>query len=152
MKNGKSAYDHEIKGEPLHYWVGRLKTYIQFIIGGLLILILVLKGSFELIDTFVDAEKWEYPIYSHFLLIDTFTYIGSALAISAGIDLGYMLFTKGPDEALEPLLLGITSAAFFTLAQNPSGSWVIILYTLSILILLFCMKKYKEWELDEEND
>ena len=35
--------------------------------------------------------------------------IAFALAIAAGIELAYTLFTPGPDEALDPLMLGISS-------------------------------------------
>ena len=35
--------------------------------------------------------------------------IAFALAIAAGIELAYTLFTPGPDEALDPLMLGLSS-------------------------------------------
>ena len=73
--------------------------------------------------------------------------MANVLAISAGIELAYMLFTDGPDEAIEPPILGITSAAFFTLANDAKGSWVLGVYALSILVLMYCMKKYKDWGL-----
>lgn len=131
-------------------WVKWIKVKIQFIIGFVLIVMLSLKGCFEVIDTFIDLPiSWHF--YNHMLNINTFAYIGKALAISAGLDLGYMLFTKGPDEALEPLLLAITSAAFFTLSDHPDNNWVIVLYAISILIVLYCMRKYKDWKLDKDD-
>lgn len=35
--------------------------------------------------------------------------IAFALAVAAGIELAYTLFTPGPDEALDPLMLGVSS-------------------------------------------
>jgi hypothetical protein len=37
------------------------------------------------------------------------TVIASALAVAAAIELAYTLFTPGPDEALDPLMLGLSS-------------------------------------------
>ena len=68
----------------------------------------------------------------HLLHIHTFVCIASALAISADVDLGYMPFTVvrtgGPDEALQPLMLCISSAAFYIISNNPQGSWMVGIY------------------------
>jgi len=44
-----------------------------------------------------------------------FTTIGVALAVSAGIELAYTLFTPGPDEALDPLMLALSAAIILQL-------------------------------------
>ena len=44
--------------------------------------------------------------------------IASALAVAAAIELAYTLFTPGPDEVLEPLMLGLTSGIFFLITEN----------------------------------
>lgn len=156
----KECYTNPFKDDPYNGSLPRIiKTFkirIQFLIGFTLIIMLILKGGFEVIDTFLDlADGKNHPFiiqtYLHFTKINTFSYIASALAISAGLDLGYMLFTKGPDEALEPLLLGITSAAFYTLSNNPDKAWVIGIYSLSLLIVIYCMKKYKDWGLNNND-
>jgi hypothetical protein len=46
-----------------------------------------------------------------------FTAIGVALAAGAGIELAYTLFTHGPDEALDPLMLGLSATIVLQLAK-----------------------------------
>jgi hypothetical protein len=53
---------------------------------------------------------------SNFLL-----YVGEILAFSAAVDLAYMLFTPGPDEAIDPVIIAVSAA---------------------ILILVSVLKKY----------
>jgi hypothetical protein len=77
--------------------------------------------------------------------------IGVALAFSAAVELAYTFFTDGPDEALDPLILGISS---FTLIMVSESRWIddsninldvlaipVLLLALSIFIL-FLTKKY----------
>ncbi|TMP46840.1 hypothetical protein CWB79_01055 [Pseudoalteromonas sp. S1649] len=130
-----------------------IKIYLQFFIGFILITILTIKGLCEAFETLGLLSTFEdNSIVNKVLGIDTFSYIANALAISAGIELGHMLFTNGPDEAIEPLMLGVTSAAFYTLSANSGGSWVLGIYALSILVLMFCLKKYKDWKLDHTDE
>ena len=58
--------------------------------------------------------------------------VGYGLALSAGIELAYMLFTPGPDEAVEPLIHASASAALLVLSSD-LDSWQAIL-TLVVLI------------------
>jgi hypothetical protein len=129
------------------------KIAIQFCIGGGLMLILLTKGITEALQTFdIVAEQrlWPAtglcPFVTHILSIHTFGYIASALAISAGIDLGYMLFTDGPDEALTPLMLCISSAAVYTISNRPEQNWVVGIYVACIAVLLGCQRLYNKWE------
>lgn len=48
------------------------------------------------------------------------TVIASALAVAAAIELAYTLFTPGPDEALEPLMLGLSSGILFLISEPTS--------------------------------
>lgn len=156
----KECYTNPFKDDPYKSTLPKIiktfKVRVQFLIGFTLIVMLILKGGVEVIDTFIDLKEIKEPhfltqVYQHFTTINTFSYIASALAISAGLDLGYMLFTKGPDEALEPLLLGITSAAFYTLSNSPDKAWIIGIYTLSLFVVIYCMKKYKDWNLNNDD-
>jgi hypothetical protein len=45
--------------------------------------------------------------------------IGVALAAAAVIELAYTLFTEGPDEALDPLMLGIAATLIIQLGKYP---------------------------------
>jgi hypothetical protein len=42
--------------------------------------------------------------------------IGVGLAAAAAVELAYTLFTPGPDEALDPLMLGLSATILFKLA------------------------------------
>jgi hypothetical protein len=46
-----------------------------------------------------------------------FATIGVALAVGAAIELAYTLFTHGPDEALDPLMLGLSAAIILQLGK-----------------------------------
>ncbi|MFY8325386.1 hypothetical protein [Pseudoalteromonas sp. ZZD1] len=150
-KAGKEFSDPYKSNLPKYIHV--IKVYLQFIIGLLLICVLGFKGLCEILETTHLLDYFpETAVVTHILGVDTFSYIANTLAISAGIELGYMLFTNGPDEAIEPLMLGVTSAAFYTLSANFGGSWVLGIYALSILVLMYCLKKYKDWGLDHEDE
>jgi hypothetical protein len=45
--------------------------------------------------------------------------IAYALAVAAAIELAYTLFTPGPDEALDPLTLGLSSGLLLLIAAGP---------------------------------
>jgi hypothetical protein len=124
-----------------------VKVAIQFVIGFLLMLLLSIKGILHLINL------WSTPINLipavNLLRLNVFYLIGIALGFSAGIELAYMLFTDGPDEAIRPLIMGVASAALFSIGGQSSDSWVIGVYSLSLLILLYSLKKYKEWKLNK---
>jgi len=73
----------------------------------------------------------------------TLEIVGECLAFSAAIDLAYMLLTPGPDEAIEPLILGLASAILFSISKIDSADTTLALeiglYVL-VLALLFIMR------------
>lgn len=84
-----------------------IKIGLQMFIGVLLVFFLGTKFIFHFFNIGYDWSKWlGYLEYIHSL--KTLIIVSSALAYSAGIELAYMLFTPGPDEAIAPL---VTSAA-----------------------------------------
>jgi hypothetical protein len=52
-----------------------------------------------------------------------FQIIASALAAATVIELAFTLFTPGPDEALDPVLLAIASALLFQLGKVDTLRW-----------------------------
>jgi hypothetical protein len=48
--------------------------------------------------------------------------IASALAVAAGVELAYTLFTPGPDEALDPLMLGLSSGILLLVTGDTGKS------------------------------
>ncbi|ENM2846980.1 hypothetical protein ACPFUP_003603 [Vibrio cholerae] len=159
--NDKSKYFEDAKEVDLYRTcipekMKILKTGVQFLIGFSLIFILTTKGFLEIAQTFNLLDNLYLPdnalfkseeLYQHILHIKSFIYIGNALAISAGIELSYMLFTDGPDETIEPLMLAIAAAAFYTISESPENSWAMLGYAVSLLVLMICLKLYKRWKL-----
>ena len=73
--------------------------------------------------------------------------VGYGLAASAAVELAYTFFTKGPDEALDPLILGVSSFTLIALSRiDPPGlktSDAIPLPLLAfVLLLLFLARRF----------
>lgn len=102
MCQGKRSDDHPLyeKWKPR---AQRVKIFLQMIIGALLPLFIGFHFLFVLVPS------WEFLPYLRGMGVLEVT--GAALALSAAIELAYMLFTPGPDEAVEPLILGLASCA-----------------------------------------
>ena len=68
-----------------------------------------------------------------------FKLIADALAASTVIELAFTLFTPGPDEALDPVLLALAAALLFQLGQIHGFKWqegaAIAFYSVSLGIL-----------------
>lgn len=76
-----------------------------------------------------------------FLSQNTLAIIGDGLALSAGVDLAYMLFTPGPDEVIMPLLTGLSATIVLMISDdkkldlhNIEGIFLLII---GMCILLF---------------
>ncbi|GBD55945.1 hypothetical protein [Gluconobacter wancherniae] len=81
-------------------------------------------GSFDL---FKYNVEW-------FLSQNTLSIIGDGLALSAGIDLAYMLFTPGPDEVIAPLLTAL-SATIVLIISNDERLNLSLIFGVFILII-----------------
>lgn len=83
--------------------------------------------------------------FSTKILLDS---IGDALLVATAIELAYMLFTKGPDEAVNPPLMALAAAILLTLGNvdgiqpNATRALEIIVYVAAIAVLLWLRKKY----------
>lgn len=109
-----------------------VKGYIQIVIGLIVIGVFVYKF---------------YNRHANFNIADTaLGLVGYGLAVSAAVELAYTFFTKGPDEALDPLILGLSSFAIITLGKiDPSKLTTaeiipISLLALAILLLFFARR------------
>ncbi|WP_172493406.1 hypothetical protein [Gluconobacter oxydans] len=69
-----------------------------------------------------------------FLSQNTLSIIGDGLALSAGIDLAYMLFTPGPDEVIAPLLTAL-SATIVLIISNDERLNLSLIFGVFILII-----------------
>lgn len=81
------------------------------------------------------------------------TVIASALAVAAAIELAYTLFTPGPDEALDPLMLGLSSGILVLITGDagltPAAQFSAVLLGVLALGVLFLIRRRL---LDREDD
>lgn len=72
--------------------------------------------------------------------------VSYALAISAGIELAYMLFTPGPDEAVEPLILGLAAAVLLLVSEKDLAdfelAWSVLVFTACIGFLFWIRSRF----------
>jgi hypothetical protein len=71
--------------------------------------------------------------------------IAAALAIAAAIELAYTLFTPGPDEALDPLMLGLSSGILLLVTSSklrPVWQFAAVLLGVLALGVLFLIRRY----------
>ena len=77
--------------------------------------------------------------------LPTLDMVGQALAYSAGIELAYTLFTPGPDEALDPVMMGLAAAILLGVSQieklTVPGGVSAMLYCIA-LAGLFAIRKW----------
>jgi len=116
-----------------------VKIALQMLLGFAIAVILIAKLfcrtflPFSLINSF-----WAFKP-------STLDLVGHALAYSAGIELAYTLFTPGPDEALDPVMMGLAAAMLLGISQvamlTVSEAGAAVLYCLA-LGGLFAIRKW----------
>lgn len=126
IKDGPTLYAHvERRAEGI-------KAVLQIAIGLVFVLILVIQLSIHWDETVDKAASRAFVI------------IGAALAFSAVVELAYTFFTDGPDEALNPLILGISSFALIRLStgnlQVNAIALPVLLLALAIVALLIARR------------
>lgn len=127
--------------------VTKIKDILQGAIALSIVILLVIKVIYHLLrslncDVFANFEYFE-----DIIRLSTLDLVARALAYSAGVDLAYMLFTPGPDEAIEPLILGLASAILFSISNisdiadlelaKEIGLYVLILFFLFLMKAVF---------------
>jgi hypothetical protein len=100
----------------------RCKIVLQMAIGVTIVLLLTIKtlSHSPYLHNLLEATlpvptqlAWEHK---------TLEIVAKGLAYSAGVDLAYMLFTPGPDEAFEPVVLALASGVIL-LASEEAIRW-----------------------------
>lgn len=74
-----------------------------------------------------------------------FEAIALGLAVAAAVELAYTLFTPGPDEALDPLMLALSAALILQLGKVEDFHWQEAISALTFaaaLAGLFVIRKY----------
>jgi hypothetical protein len=126
-----------------------IREYSQYIVGILIFISLIgriivrfewYKGP---IRPQFSSGFWHNIVW--FLSQNTLSIIGDGLALSAGIDLAYMLFTPGPDEVITPLLTAISATVVLIISNDDKlnlqmieGVFLLIISMCVLLILGFC--------------
>jgi DNA-binding XRE family transcriptional regulator len=94
----------------------------------------------------VFAQRWISQRHEQFNIADSaLGLVGYGLAVSAAVELAYTFFMKGPDEAPDPLILGVSSFALVALSgidpkvQNNRCNTDILL-VFAILLLFFARR------------
>lgn len=103
-------------------WAKKFKIGLQFLIGIGLALLLLAK-------TFVAVSFLGPPLcrlipwvcralrIQQLVALPTLALVAKALEYSAGFELAYTLFTEGPDEAVEPVIMGLAAAMLLGLSK-----------------------------------
>jgi len=153
-----SLISYDDKEDKLESAAKRLQMLVQKGIFITLTIVLIIKGLYEIAQTFHIVSvrdnyqnlKEAMTFSEHILAINTLQYVAKALAVSCGIQLAYMLVTDGPDEAVDPLMLGIASAILLVLSSTTdwdfSHAVVIFLLVITIPLLYLTSKKMKNNE------
>jgi hypothetical protein len=128
------------KADRFYIWIAPkaklLKAVIQMFIGGLAVARL---GAYMW-----HRHSWHWnPLFTG--ADDSLALIGRALAAATVVELAYTLFTDGPDEVLDPLMLGISAFLIIELGKTGThiawGTGLGLLLTAITLALLFAIRQ-----------
>lgn len=130
----------------LLFYAEKFKNLLQLLIAIGIIIVLGIKLLYHA-DRIFELDWITFPKYLIIILrLPALDLVAKALAYAAGIDLAYMLLTPGPDEAIEPLILGLASAILYSISNigDPDlrlaaeiGLYVVILSFLFLMKALF---------------
>jgi|GEM_PF-4554082 len=105
----------------------------------------------------VEHCNWKFlELIEYIFSKGIFNILGHLLSISAVFELSYMLFTPGPDEAVEPIILAIASVILIQLSDSQLDSWtqisLIPILVISMGGLFVIRDKYIDIEKDIEDN
>ncbi|BFN31016.1 TPA: PTS sugar transporter subunit IIC [Vibrio parahaemolyticus] len=112
------------------------KSGLQYSVGIYIFSFVVIK-AWAFIG-FPTAGEQDPQIIKHVLSTSILSLVSQAVMVSAAIELAYMLFTPGPDEAVDPLILGIAGTALLVMSDENTAKTDSMLYD-SIAVLLFVL-------------
>lgn len=126
----------------------RIKVILQMLIGVGIIIFIGLK----LIGFITWARQFAFIDAIHKL--QTLDIIGQALIVASAIELAYTLFTDGPDEAVDPLIMGLAATVLLGIAKIKHDSLKlageIAIYVAILIGLFFVRKKFVEPEIEKK--
>jgi hypothetical protein len=75
---------------------------------------------------------------------EVFAVTAVGLAVAAALELAYALYTPGPDEALDPLILGVSSTFLFLASQSTKLDWQFGVAAALLAVALYGLFTVKE--------
>ncbi len=137
---------HRTPGRWLYHkakpWAYGIKVFLQMIVG----VGAVIDIAWH-VEQSVSTHKGAAPFFPS--ITTSVTVVASALAVAAAIELAYTLFTPGPDETLEPLMLGLSSGILFLITENddknlspPAQFSAVLLGVLAMGVLFFIRRRF----------
>ncbi len=128
------------------------KNQLQYAIG-IGIFVIVFFKMYEIVNISFDPNamgSWFHNLWDKYNSESILKIVSIGLGAATAIELAYMLFTPGPDEAVQPVMMGVASAVLYALSDidNLKGIEIIgIALLICTLPLLFVLnKKLEEWQ------
>jgi hypothetical protein len=116
--------------------VEKFKIALQYCVGMYIFAFVIIK-ALAFLGVPLDCIKgWQ--VIAHILSTSILALVSKSVMVSAAIELAYMLFTPGPDEAVDPLILGIAGTALLAMSDENSSKTDSMLYD-SVAVFLFAI-------------
>jgi hypothetical protein len=138
----------QITGQAVVEFANSVRKFVQGLIGLVILAIVVLKFS-SIIWQFIG---WGL-LFSSLKGVRILELVGAALGFSAAMDLAYMLYTEGPDEAVQPVIVGLAATILmFVSATKPEDlGWqtalTVLLLAVTIALLFYVRDTHIEKKL-----
>jgi hypothetical protein len=123
-----------------------IKIILQMFVGGILAVLIIFKVLYDI------AVAEGVPIHIPLLEAHPLEIVGVALAFSSAFELAYALFTPGPDEAVDPLIMGLAAVILLVISNitsitlaNASGVALLVLALIVLFILRYFFIEEKGW-------
>lgn len=120
--------------DELEPFARNVKIIGQMVIGTVVVGIVLIRTAVSILQ------------HAHFLGVDdTLLTVSGGLAVAATLELAYTFFTSGPDEAVEPLILGLSAATLLVITSLRQPTWAatgLIVSLVIALVLLFVVRDF----------
>jgi RsiW-degrading membrane proteinase PrsW (M82 family) len=120
----------------------RVKIILQMIIGALTVVAVATAISISMVKLVQENGSLGD------VTTEIFSAVAAGLAAAAAVDLAYALFTPGLDEALDPIILGLSSTFLFLASKSPRIDWQFgvagILFAAALYGLLKIKERFRE--------
>ena len=134
-----------------------LKNVLQYIIGIGIFVIIAFK-IYETVSVNFDSNMLGScfnKLWGEYKSIKILQIVSIGLGAATAVELAYMLFTPGPDEAVQPVMMGVASAVLYALSNigKLEGLELIgIALLICTLPLLFWLNhRMEEWQEQKRN-